>query len=126
MEETGEREREENTRERRVEGGEEIPKIEEWEVQSEINKLKLGKTPGPDNIENKMIRDYGEILTKSLTRCYNMILEGERTPTQWEISELMLIYKKGRRNEIENYRPCLLYTSPSPRDRTRSRMPSSA
>ena len=26
----------------------------------------------------------------------------------------------------EFYRPCLLYTSPSPRDRTRSRMPSSA
>ena len=26
----------------------------------------------------------------------------------------------------ENYRTCLLYTSPSPRDRTRSRMPSSA
>ena len=24
------------------------------------------------------------------------------------------------------YNPCLLYTSPSPRDRTRSRMPSSA
>ena len=24
------------------------------------------------------------------------------------------------------YQPCLLYTSPSPRDRTRSRMPSSA
>ena len=28
--------------------------------------------------------------------------------------------------ERKNYRPCLLYTSPSPRDRTRSRMPSSA
>ena len=27
---------------------------------------------------------------------------------------------------IKNYRDCLLYTSPSPRDRTRSRMPSSA
>ena len=26
----------------------------------------------------------------------------------------------------ENYWVCLLYTSPSPRDRTRSRMPSSA
>ena len=26
----------------------------------------------------------------------------------------------------EKYRDCLLYTSPSPRDRTRSRMPSSA
>ena len=28
--------------------------------------------------------------------------------------------------ETINYRTCLLYTSPSPRDRTRSRMPSSA
>ena len=27
---------------------------------------------------------------------------------------------------LEIYYPCLLYTSPSPRDRTRSRMPSSA
>ena len=26
----------------------------------------------------------------------------------------------------QQYKPCLLYTSPSPRDRTRSRMPSSA
>ena len=29
-------------------------------------------------------------------------------------------------NELVRYRACLLYTSPSPRDRTRSRMPSSA
>ena len=29
-------------------------------------------------------------------------------------------------NELPGYRGCLLYTSPSPRDRTRSRMPSSA
>ena len=28
--------------------------------------------------------------------------------------------------DIDYVRPCLLYTSPSPRDRTRSRMPSSA
>ena len=32
-----------------------------------------------------------------------------------------------QRNTIqEQYKDCLLYTSPSPRDRTRSRMPSSA
>ena len=35
----------------------------------------------------------------------------------WEIREAI----KGK--ELD---PCLLYTSPSPRDRTRSRMPSSA
>ena len=29
-------------------------------------------------------------------------------------------------DKYDNNKPCLLYTSPSPRDRTRSRMPSSA
>ena len=29
-------------------------------------------------------------------------------------------------NDVERYLPCLLYTSPSPRDATLSRMPSSA
>ena len=33
---------------------------------------------------------------------------------------------KGRIEEKEVAQACLLYTSPSPRDRTRSRMPSSA
>ena len=32
----------------------------------------------------------------------------------------------GHRVNIRTVIPCLLYTSPSPRDRTRSRMPSSA
>ena len=36
--------------------------------------------------------------------------------------DLGLIYKI----EIDHLNNCLLYTSPSPRDRTRSRMPSSA
>ena len=34
--------------------------------------------------------------------------------------------KVGELADIEGHHPCLLYTSPSPRDRTRSRMPSSA
>ena len=35
--------------------------------------------------------------------------------------------KKGKVSKLQEYpNTCLLYTSPSPRDRTRSRMPSSA
>ena len=48
--------------------------------------------------------------------------------------ELLDILQRGRRftedllaeNERLRFQICLLYTSPSPRDRTRSRMPSSA
>ena len=45
------------------------------------------------------------------------------------ISELTTLFSYGLLSENGEYAPlklCLLYTSPSPRDRTRSRMPSSA
>ena len=37
-----------------------------------------------------------------------------------------IILRTRPRKSAEAYKSCLLYTSPSPRDRTRSRMPSSA
>ena len=37
-----------------------------------------------------------------------------------------LLFKVRTHGNFTEYVPCLLYTSPSPRDRTRSRMPSSA
>ena len=36
------------------------------------------------------------------------------------------IFAEGQRRYIETFTACLLYTSPSPRDRQKSRMPSSA
>ena len=42
------------------------------------------------------------------------------------VNVLDLVPQGSRVVAITAYNPCLLYTSPSPRDRTRSRMPSSA
>ena len=39
---------------------------------------------------------------------------------------LKLDYHRCDLSDVDSLRSCLLYTSPSPRDRTRSRMPSSA
>ena len=65
------------------------------------------------------------------------LLEAQRLQQRTQF-DLEMIEATGSCNGIENYSrylsgrgageppPCLLYTSPSPRDRTRSRMPSSA
>ena len=47
---------------------------------------------------------------------------------KWECIVCGWIYDEEKGNPEEGIEPgtCLLYTSPSPRDRTRSRMPSSA
>ena len=52
---------------------------------------------------------------------YRMAAEQGHAPAQCSLGKL---YMRGR-GVPQDYR-CLLYTSPSPRDRTRSRMPSSA
>ena len=46
--------------------------------------------------------------------------------TQIENQTDYLVVFKSREVDIERYITCLLYTSPSPRDRQKSRMPSSA
>ena len=45
--------------------------------------------------------------------------------SRWSDKEGKYIVSHGE-DSMENYMPCLLYTSPSPRDRQKSRMPSSA
>ena len=64
---------------------------------------------------------------KSIARFYKDATEGFATndgyyavPVMNSKTKLMIIH------EGEQLKVCLLYTSPSPRDRTRSRMPSSA
>ena len=60
--------------------------------------------------------DQRKALLRGLTT--QLIREGRVTTTKARAKAL--------RNEAERMITCLLYTSPSPRDRTRSRMPSSA
>ena len=71
----------------------------------------------PENIYSKLVEYYNNYILDYSTKTYSQ--EGED-----------LILKKifyGKENGFYiDIGACLLYTSPSPRDRTRSRMPSSA
>ena len=62
------------------------------------------------------------------------VLTPNRIVWDSEVKEIILSTNSGQIGILPNHAPiatavdigCLLYTSPSPRDRTRSRMPSSA
>ena len=60
----------------------------------------------------------GPIIKKIVDEICNRILEREK-----KLKEEEEVVEEDQEDEEE---VCLLYTSPSPRDRTRSRMPSSA
>ena len=69
---------------------------------------------------NQIIITHG---TDTIVETAQMIAEAE-IPKTIILTGAMIPYKFGSSDGLFNI--CLLYTSPSPRDRTRSRMPSSA
>ena len=66
--------------------------------------------------------------TLLLSACATTVKPTYVSPTQYQAlncQQLQAEYNRIQQHLDEGV-PCLLYTSPSPRDRTRSRMPSSA
>ena len=82
-------------------------------------------------IEGYSHKEIGEQLNVSEGGSRSMVSRGrkmimEAFKAQQEIENEMLERQNANQNIVRNLKVCLLYTSPSPRDATLSRMPSSA
>ncbi len=73
-----------------------------------VKNLKSNKTWGYDNITNEQIKFGGEKLIKKLTEIFNKILEQGKIPEEGKKSDIILIFKKGDRHNINNYQPISL------------------
>ena len=78
------------------------------EIEKIISSLKNNKSPGPDNIGPKIIKSIADIVTEPLSFIYNMSFAKGIVPHQLKISKVILVYKKGNRNSVGNYRPISL------------------
>ncbi|GBP94067.1 LINE-1 reverse transcriptase homolog [Eumeta japonica] len=86
-----------------------IPSILEAEVEKAIDTQSIDKTPGLDGINNEILKQGKEILIPVLTDMYNDVRDTEIIPQQWTKSNIILLYKKGDKHEIGNYRRiCLM------------------
>lgn len=88
-----------------------IPPILECEITKAMEELRTNKCPGEDNITNEMIFAVKEPLTKVLQILFNLIMTTEIIPNQWKQSNIILLHKKGDRNNINNYRPISLISN---------------
>jgi len=74
------------------------------EVEVAVQKLKNYKAPGTDNIPAELFRYGGKELVKHLHTIIKDIWQKEKMPTEWNVSIICPIHKKGDIMECSNYR----------------------
>ena len=70
-----------------------------------MQNLKDKSCYGVDNIPVKILRDGCKILAKPYYILLNKIYNQKVIPEQWKTSRILPLYKKGKKNQVENYRP---------------------
>lgn len=90
---------------------EEEPSILNEEVKKSILSQEMDKTPGPDKIKNEILRGTIDEVCPLLTKIFNEILRTGSIPSQWQEAHIILIHKKGDKEDIANYRPISLITN---------------
>ena len=82
--------------------------VMEQEVRRELSTLNHKKSPGPDSIPAKLIKECATQFSTPLTLLYNKSFMLAKYPGQWKLATVTALYKKKTRSLPENYRPISL------------------
>ncbi|EPB79203.1 hypothetical protein ANCCEY_01730 [Ancylostoma ceylanicum] len=88
--------------------GEEVPPFVTSEVRHAIETMPRGKAPGGDGITVELLQACGPTLYNALARRSSLYLTKCEVPVAWKQSSTILLFKKGDKEDLENYRPITL------------------
>ena len=83
-------------------------KIRECEGKIAVNNMKDNKSPGSDGIPAEFYKTFWDLIGNFITEVYNEAYEKKALPFSQNRSILSLLYKKGEKTDIKNYRPISL------------------
>jgi len=73
-------------------------------VKDSICRSKNNSAPGFDTITNELLKNGNDDLIHTLTNMFNRFLLLESTPEEWNQGIIVPIFKKGNKNDLNNYR----------------------
>ena len=79
--------------------------VTEQMVRDRLKEQKPGKSAGPDGIHSRVVVETQEQLVRPLTIIFNKSLSEGVVPDSWKETEVVPIFKKGKRDDPDNYRP---------------------
>ena len=77
-------------------------------VKKKLKQLKPNKSPGPDNIHPRILKELSDALAKPLFLLFVASAEQETIPDEWRTATVSAIFKKGSKKVPNNYRPVSL------------------
>lgn len=78
------------------------------EVIKKLKELKIHKSPGPDEIHPRLLKELSKELGEPLQQLFNTSLSNGRLPNIWKRATVSAIFKKGSKKNPTNYRPVSL------------------
>ncbi|PKU29400.1 rna-directed dna polymerase from mobile element jockey- hypothetical protein [Limosa lapponica baueri] len=96
----------------RAEAQNEAPIIQGEMVSNLLHHLDTHKSMGPGGIHPRVLRELAEVLTKPLSIIYQQSRITGGVPVDWRLANTMPVYKRGRKEDLENYRPVGLISVP--------------
>ena len=73
-----------------------------------LQSLKVSKSPGPDGLHPRVLRELAKVLAYPLTLLCNKSITEGNLATPWKRAEVKPIFKKGEKSDPGNYRPVSL------------------
>ncbi|VDN40589.1 unnamed protein product [Dibothriocephalus latus] len=77
-------------------------------VLKDLLRLKESKSPGPDEILAKILKELASELAKPLSTLFQTSFGTGCLPADWKSARITLLYKRGSRVSANNYRPVSL------------------
>ena len=88
---------------------------ESFEIEFNVSKVKdilcnidSNKAQGPDNIHGLVLKKCANALAKPLSLIFKLIYNTGVIPVEWKLANVVPVFKKGEKDNVENYRPISL------------------